>query len=197
MNLESVRKWAEKCTFCELHKGRVKSVFSKGNPDSELMLCGMCPGPDENKLSNTLGHPFVGRAGKVLDKVLEDVGLNLENTYITNVVKCFVTPGITLEQEWCDNCLQYFIAELAEIKPHVIVTLGADSTNAVLNTDSKIGDVRGRAYKYAEDIFVIPTYHPSYVARQGGSGPGYDRMIEDLNYAITARQLITGAPVCF
>ena len=170
---------------CELHMGRVQSVFSKGNPEADVVICGMCPGPDENKLSNTPGHPFIGRAGKVLDKVLEDVGLNLDNVYITNVVKCFVTPGITLKQEWCDNCLQYFIAEITEIEPCVIVTLGADSTNAVLNTDSTIGKMRGIAHTYAQGMFVIPTYHPSYVARQGGSGPGYDRMVEDLNFAIT------------
>jgi DNA polymerase len=187
MNCDTIREFASKCEHCELHTGRVQSVFSKGNPEADIMICGMCPGPDENKRTNTLGHPFIGRAGKVLDQVLEDVGLNLENTYITNVVKCFVTPGITLKQDWCDNCLPYFIAEIVEVYPSVIVTLGADSTNAILNTDSKIGEVRGRAHKYTDKVFIIPTYHPSYVARQGGKGVGYDRMVEDLNFAISAK----------
>jgi len=185
MDLNVLREAASDCALCELHNTRVVPVFSKGNPKSKLMLCGMCPGPDENKVNNTAGKPFVGRAGKMLDQVLEDVGL--EDIYITNMVKCYVKPGIRLKEEWCANCLPYIVNEIMLIKPYIVLTLGADATNALLSLDSstKIGDTRGKIYNYFDNVFVVPTYHPSYLIRSGGKNSrGYIKMVEDLQLAM-------------
>lgn len=187
MHLDDLKLLAASCTGCELSNGRVMPVFSKGASTSKFMLCGMCPGPDENKLANTEGKPFVGRAGKLLDLLLEDLGIALDDIYVTNIVKCYVKPGITLEKHWCDCCLPYIINEIDVVQPNVIVTLGGDATNALMGFDPpmKIGALRGRVSSYTKDIMVIHTYHPSYVLRSGGKGShGYNKMLDDLTLAL-------------
>lgn len=167
------------CTLCELHQGRIQPVFDRGNY-TDFMVCGMVPGPDENKA----GMPFVGRAGRLLDVILNDTQL-LNKVYITNIVKCALTPGIPLKQDWIDNCTVYLLAQIARIKPKVIMTLGADATNGLLGNplDTKIGDLRGRAHNYMS-THVVPTYHPSYLLRGGGvRHKQYDRVKEDFELA--------------
>lgn len=184
MDLNDLRGIAATCEQCELHKNRVMSVFSKGNPDSKVMICGMCPGPDENNIKNDSGLPFVGRAGKLLDTILNDVDLTLDDVYITNVVKCYVKPGITLKKEWTAQCIQFLMAEVALIEPRVVVALGTDAAKAILNiTSTSLAALRYKFYNVlGDDIKTIVTYHPSYFLRGGGKDhPHYNRIIEDLN----------------
>jgi DNA polymerase len=179
MNLQQLEKAAAVCTECDLYKGRIKPVFAKGNPNSKLMICGMVPAWDETRS----GIPFVGKAGKLLDIILEQVGFTLNNVYITNICKCFLAPGKSLEQRWIDICLPYLLVQIDIIKPKVIIALGADVSNTlVIRSDERkqaIGRMRGRIYKFGETL-VVPTYHPSYLIRGGGQqSSGYNSVIND------------------
>jgi len=181
IDLEKIQDVASECVLCELHRGRNKPVFAKGNQHSKFMICGMVPGPDENKI----GTPFIGRAGKLLDIILEKVDLTLDHVYITNVVKCALRPGISLTQTRIDCCNVYLLAQISIVKPKVIVTLGADATNALLGfpLDTKIGQLRGKPHVYF-DKHVIPTYHPSYLLRGGGEKHKFfNKVVEDFELA--------------
>lgn len=179
MDLKAVEDAAAQCVFCELCKNRNKAVFARGD-ETDFMVCGMVPGPDENKV----GMPFVGRAGKLLDVMLSDTHL-LNEVYITNIVKCALKPGIPLQQSWIDSCIVYLLAQISILQPKVILTLGADATNGLLGLplDTKIGSLRGRAHEYM-GTHVVPTYHPSYLLRGGGlQHKHYSRAKEDFELA--------------
>lgn len=187
MNLDTVQQVAKHCILCSLCENRIKPVFGRGNPDADIVVCGMCPGPDENRI----GLPFVGTAGKILDGpdgVLQQVftGETEPNDYvnITNLVKCFVQPGTKLNKQWMVRCLPYFVAQIHFIKPKVIIGLGGDVCNFLLNNDLKIGQMRGKEYKYMGAKF-IPTYHPSYLARGGGiKHKHFNIVVEDFRQAL-------------
>ncbi len=174
ITLEEVQEQAAKCTFCELYRNRNKPVFARGN-GKDVFICGMCPGPEENKV----GSPFVGTAGKILDTILNRV-FSSPDFYITNLVKCFVTPGISLKKEWMSACLPYLLVQLHIIQPKVIVLLGGDVAQYLLATDSKIGQLRTMNNLSYMKIPVVCTYHPSYLARGGGvKHRHYQRVVDD------------------
>ena len=166
MDLNLLQQRAAECTSCELHKGRINPVFAKGNTDANIMICGMVPADEENKV----GLPFVGRAGKLLDKILVDSGLVLDDVYITNLVKCYLAAGLPLNPTWVDSCLPYLIVQITLIRPRVILCVGKDASVALLGMDEKtpLGSIRGKVFDYGHESRVIPTYHPSYLLRGGG-----------------------------
>ncbi len=186
MNLYELQNEAAVCTLCELHKERNVPAFARGNPNAGMMVLGMCPGPDEN----AVGSPFVGRAGKVLDEILYTIFAGKtepsDYVYITNIVKCFLKPGIKLEERWIDNCLPYLLVQLSIIKPKVIIGLGGDVCNFLLGGTTTIGRLRGNIYDYSNiGTKLICSYHPSYLARKGGSKhPDYDKVVEDFRKAV-------------
>lgn len=185
LDLEEVQNQAAVCNSCDLHLERRVPVFAKGSPFSKIMICGMCPGPGENSEFNEMGWPFVGRAGKHLDEILEDANLTQKEVYITNVVKCYVKPGIRLEDYWIDCCLPHLINQISCIEPEIIVALGADAGRALLNKplSTSLGSMRGKRYKFTDKISIIVTYHPSYFLRSGGrKHKHYNRILEDLKW---------------
>lgn len=185
MNLIELQDVAAKCELCNLYEGRKVPVFAKGNPFAKIMICGMCPGPDENDFTNNMGWPFVGRAGKHLDEILDDTNLTQKDVYITNVVKCYLKPGIRLEDRWIDSCFPYLINQIGEIEPTVILALGADSGRALLNKskNESLDSMRGKRYRFTDKISIIVTYHPSYFLRAGGrKHKHYNRIIEDIEW---------------
>lgn len=184
MELNELKERASECRLCDLHTGRNKAVFSRGHHEASIVVCGMCPGPDENKV----GYPFVGAAGKILDSALNEVFVGeadpSDYVYITNLVKCFVNPGTTLEKRWMTACLPYLVAQLTIIKPKVVVGLGKDVCNYLLNVDSPIGHMRSKVYDYSKSIKMICTYHPSYLARGGGTNHrDFNKLVRDLKLA--------------
>ena len=184
MDLKLLEEMASTCSLCELHKGRVNPVFSKGNPNSNIMICGMVPADEENKI----GLPFVGRAGKLLDTIISTAGLSLNDVYITNLVKCYLSAGLLLQQDWIDACLPYIITQISIIRPKVIITLGKDSSYSLLGLSNKvsIGSIRGKVFDYSEHIKIIPTYHPSYLLRGGGEKHrDYKKTTEDFLLSVT------------
>lgn len=185
MTLDELQDAAAKCTLCNLHKDRIASVFAKGSPDAKIMVCGMCPGPDENSIDNDPGWPFIGRAGRHLEEILEDTQLTHKDVYITNVVKCYLKPGIRLTDEWIDSCFPYLIGQIGAIEPKVILALGADAGRALLNKSqsTSLASMRGKRYKFTENISIIVTYHPSYFLRAGGrKHKHYHRIIDDIEW---------------
>lgn len=182
MNLQKLQEIASTCVLCSLHKGRIKPVFAKGNPESKIMICGMVPADDENKS----GIPFVGKAGKLLDQILEDTDLTLNDVYITNLVKCYLAAGKPLEQNWIDSCLPYLMVQIETIRPRVIITLGKDSSINLLGMNNKtsMGSIRGKVFDCVDEIKIVPTYHPSYILRNGGkSSKPYQIVIRDFQLA--------------
>jgi len=180
MDLIKLEQIAAQCKLCSLHIGQIRPVFARGWPEADILVCGMCPGPDENNI----GAPFVGLAGKVLDQILDRSFSLKHKVYITNLVKCFVPPGKNLEEVWMHTCLPYFIVQLQLIKPKVVIALGKDVCNYILKKDDPIGAMRGNVYDYM-NAKVICTYHPSYLARGGGiNHKHFNRVVKDFSKAL-------------
>lgn len=181
-NITDVAGFAANCTQCELSQGRIKPVFARGDIDGKIVVCGMCPGPDENQA----GLPFVGIAGQVLDHLLHDAfGFGASTVYITNLVKCFVQPGKNLKSEWIDACLPYFISQVGIIRPKAIILLGKDVCNYFAKDKSSVGSLRNTTLSYM-GATVIMTYHPSFLARGGGiKHPSYNVVANDFKKALS------------
>lgn len=159
--LEVLQREVAGCTLCgELASTRTQTVFGVGNPQARLCFLGEAPGADEDRQ----GEPFVGRAGQLLNKILEACRLRREDIYILNILKCR-PPGNRnpLPDEAC-NCRRYLDRQLQLIKPEYICCLGAVAAQNLLATNEAIGRMRGKVLKYGE-INVVCTYHPAYLLR--------------------------------
>jgi DNA polymerase len=153
------------CTKCPLAETRTQVVFGVGDPHSDLLFVGEGPGEQED----LTGEPFVGRAGRLLTSLIEDIGLTRAQVYIANVVKCR-PPGnrdpLPLEIE---SCRPYLEAQLGFIEPKVVVTLGNFATKLLLDTKDGITKLRGREFPFRDGAVLIPVFHPSAVLRNGGA----------------------------
>lgn len=162
--LAEVQREAEACTRCPLAAGRTNVVFGVGNPEADLMFVGEGPGEQED----LEGEPFVGRSGRLLDRlVLDELGLTRREFYIANTVKCRPPNNRDPLPEEVDACRPYLEAQVELIDPRVIVTLGNFATKLLLGTPDGITKVRGRTYERAGRT-LVPTFHPSAVLRAGG-----------------------------
>jgi uracil-DNA glycosylase len=157
---------ASSCRRCPLAEGRTHVVFGEGATDADLMVVGEAPGRDED----LQGRPFVGRSGQLLDRLLaEEAGLRRDEVYIANVVK-FRPPGNRDPMpEEIAACRPYLQAQVEQIRPRVVLTLGNFSTRLLLDTKEGITRLRGRAYPWGPDGSVlVPTFHPAAALRGGG-----------------------------
>ena len=153
------------CTRCKLHTlGRKQVVFGVGNPNADLMFVGEAPGADED----LQGEPFVGRAGQLLTKIIEAMGMKREDVYIANVIKCRPPGNRNPEPDEVDRCEPFLFRQIDAIKPKVIVALGKFAAQSLLRTTDPITRIRGREYKYRNAI-LMPTYHPAYLLRNPAS----------------------------
>jgi len=163
--LVAVRTEIGDCTRCKLHaQGRKQIVFGVGNPEADLMFVGEAPGADED----AQGIPFVGRAGQLLTKIIEAIGLKREDVYIANVIKCRPPGNRNPEQDEVDTCEPFLFQQIDVIKPKVIVALGTFAGRALLRTLDPISRLRGRVYDY-RGAKLIPTFHPAYLLRNPAS----------------------------
>ena len=160
VSLESVREEMGECTRCKLHKGRTNLVFGVGNAKARLMFVGEAPGEDEDKK----GEPFVGKAGQLLTKMIEAMGLRREDVYICNTVKCRPPNNRNPEPDELSSCEPFLKGQLAAVQPEVIVTLGKFAAQALLREETPISRLRGSWREY-EGIPVMPTFHPAYLLR--------------------------------
>ena len=158
--LEEVRKELGDCQRCKLHRTRRTLVFGEGNEKARLMLIGEGPGYDED----VQGRPFVGRAGQLLTKILQSIGLQREEVYIANIIKCRPPQNRNPEPDEIQSCYPFLMNQIQAIQPRIICALGTFAAQTLLHTDAKITTLRGRFFDLA-GIKVLPTYHPAYLLR--------------------------------
>jgi uracil-DNA glycosylase family 4 len=164
--LEVLAAEAAGCTKCRLAEGRTQVVFGVGNPDADLLFIGEAPGFHEDKQ----GEPFVGAAGQLLTRMLDEVlGLRREDVYISNILKCRPPGNRDPLDDEIESCTPWLVEQVSLIQPRVIVTLGNFATKFVLNTQQGITRMRGAAYPW-HGRTVIPTFHPAAILRGGGEG---------------------------
>jgi DNA polymerase len=171
--LKIIREDLGDCTRCALHKqGRKQIVFGVGNPKAELMFVGEGPGADED----TQGEPFVGRAGQLLNNMIKAMGIEREQVYIANIVKCRPPGNRQPERDECETCSPFLMRQIAVVKPKVIVALGATAAKTLLAMNSSMIQLRGRFYDFKpagvrsndpdwDGCKLAVTYHPAFLLR--------------------------------
>ncbi len=159
-SLAALREQALACRACALAEGRTKVVFGTGCEQPDLVFIGEAPGRDED----VQGEPFVGRAGKLLDRMMAAIGLDRRSVYIMNTVKCRPPGNRDPKPEEIAACRRWFDAQLAALSPKVVCLLGRVAAQSVLETDAPLGALRGRWHDLG-GIRVRVTYHPAYLLR--------------------------------
>jgi len=170
LSYKEVEKIAQKCTKCGLHKTRNKVVFGHGPVPCDLMLIGEAPGADED----AQGLPFVGRAGKLLTKILESVNIKRpDDIYIANTLKCRPPNNRAPQAGEQQACRAYLEAQIKFIKPKIILLAGSPACKAILKSDEAMGKLRGKWTKLpGTNISVFPIFHPSYLLRNPSKEKG-------------------------
>jgi DNA polymerase len=186
-SLKQLREEAKRCRDCPLWANATQTVFGAGDPHARVMLVGEQPGDEEDRT----GLPFVGPAGKLLDRALEAAGIEREHVYITNPVKHFKwqlrgkrrlhkTPA----QREIDACRKWLEGEIAAVKPRVIVCLGATAARALLGREFKVSLKRGKFVPSPYAPFALATYHPSALLRlreEKEREPAFRQFVKDLS----------------
>lgn len=162
MRLEELANAAEACRACGLGEGRTQSVFSDGRPTADLMFVGEGPGKNED----LEGLPFVGRAGKLLNHLLGEVGLERTDVYIANVVKCRPPGNRDPLPDEIAACKHFLADQIRLVDPAVVMTMGNFSTKLLLKTTTGITRMRGQVIPWWNRV-VIPTFHPAAALRNG------------------------------
>jgi DNA polymerase len=159
--IESIRAEIGECTRCPLHaQGRKQIVHTTGNFNAELMFIGEAPGADEDEQ----GFPFVGRAGQLLTKIIESIGLRREDVCIGNINRCRPPENRKPEPKETEACRPFILREIAIVKPKVVVVLGATAAHNLLQVKTPISKLRGYFHDYF-GVKVMPTFHPAYLLR--------------------------------
>ncbi len=158
--LEEINRIIQECKKCDLYKSRLQAVLGEGNPDAKLMFIGEAPGGDEDKQ----GRPFVGRAGKLLTRLIEATGHKRDEFYITNICKCR-PPGNRTPTPWeMESCFPYLREQIDIIQPKVLCLLGATAARAFLVRHVSITKERGSVVNWENHLLYL-TYHPAYILR--------------------------------
>jgi DNA polymerase len=158
--LEVVRAELGDCKRCKLAGGRKNIVFGVGNPDAQLVFVGEAPGGDEDRT----GEPFVGAAGQLLTKMIQAMGLERQDVYICNIIKCRPPGNRNPEPDEIAECEPFLKKQLAAIRPRLIVCLGKFAAQCLLRSDAPISKLRGQ-WKSYEGIPLMPTFHPAFLLR--------------------------------
>ena len=159
-SLEELNNTICNCEKCDLHKGRNKFVFGKGNPNAVVMVIGEGPGADED----AQGEPFVGRAGQLLTDILKAINFTRDEVYIANIVKCRPPANRAPLQSEIDVCIQFLEKQIELISPKLILCLGTTAANAMLNKKETLGNMRQNVFNYGARKVVV-TYHPAALLR--------------------------------
>jgi uracil-DNA glycosylase len=164
-SLDALGAEASGCTRCRLAVGRTQVVFGTGTSSADLLFVGEGPGAEEDRQ----GLPFVGRSGKLLDRLMEEeLGFGRASCYIANIVKCRPPGNRDPKPDEIEACRPWLEGQLEHLRPRVIVTLGNTATRTLLGTTEGVTRLRGKTYPW-RDIVLVPTYHPAAVLRGGPS----------------------------
>ncbi|GGW92376.1 uracil-DNA glycosylase [Streptomyces lomondensis] len=192
--LAALRRAAADCRGCPLHRDATQTVFGEGRQDARVMLVGEQPGDQEDRQ----GKPFVGPAGRLLDRALEEAGIDPDEAYVTNAVKHFKFTQAEPRKRRIHKapnlremtaCGPWLAAELAVVEPELIVVLGATAGKALLGSSFRVSQVRGTVLE--EEIHgrperLVPTVHPSAVLRADDREAAYQGLVSDLKVAARA-----------
>ena len=158
--LEEIRADLGDCRRCRLAAGRHTIVFGQGNPHAELVFVGEGPGADED----AQGLPFVGRAGRLLNRMIELAGMNREDVYICNIVKCRPPENRVPQFDEISSCLPYLWRQIELVRPKVILAMGGTAAQSLLDAKQALGAMRNRVHRF-RGIPVVVTYHPAALLR--------------------------------
>jgi len=183
--LEKVAEETRQCRKCDLGSLRTNAVPGEGNPKARIVLVGEGPGADED----AQGRPFVGRAGQLLDRIIEACGLKRSDIFICNVLKCRPPDNRDPRPEEIISCLPYLQRQIEIIEPEIIIAMGAHAARTLLNTNKSIGQLRGQFHEYYAGLGrpptkVMPTYHTAYLLRNY-SQENRRRVWEDMKKVLT------------
>jgi DNA polymerase len=183
--LDKIAEETRQCRKCDLGSLRTNAVPGEGNPKARIVLVGEGPGADED----AQGRPFVGRAGQLLDKIIEACGLKRNDIFICNVLKCRPPDNRDPRSEEIISCLPYLQRQIEIIEPEIIIAMGAHAARTLLNTNKPIGQLRGQFHEYyaglgRPPIKVMPTYHTAYLLRNY-SPDNRRRVWEDMKKVLT------------
>ena len=160
LDINEVKNIVQECRSCELHKTRNMSVFGEGNENAEIMFIGEAPGKDED----LTGKPFVGKAGQLLDRIIQAMKMKREDIYICNTVKCRPQDNRKPSIDEIKSCTTFLDFQIKKIKPKIIVCLGLVAAENILGENDKLKNLRGKFYeKYGAKILI--TYHPAALLR--------------------------------
>ncbi len=158
--LDILQKTVSACTRCSLHQTRTKTVFARGNPDARLMIVGEAPGYHEDQQ----GLPFVGKAGILLNKMIESIGLNADSVYIANILKCRPPNNRDPLIDEIQKCQTYLAEQIEAVKPSLILGLGRFAGHFLTMSTLALGSLRQQSFLY-QNIPVLISYHPAYLLR--------------------------------
>lgn len=168
IELSTADNWSEletqvaTCALCDLHKTRTKPVFGVGNKKANLMFIGEAPGANED----LQGEPFVGRAGMLLNSMIQSIGLKRNDIYIANILKCRPPSNRDPKPEEVKLCTPYLEQQITLVQPKILVAVGRIAAQFLLNTMESMSRLRGKTYQYgAKNIPLLVTYHPAYLLR--------------------------------
>jgi len=183
MGWSTLERQVAACTRCALHATRTQTVFGVGNREAKWLFVGEAPGADEDRK----GEPFVGRAGQLLNAMIEALGFRREDVYIANVLKCRPPGNRDPQPNEVENCEPYLVRQIELIHPRLIVALGRHAAHSLLKTDAPLARLRGQRLAYRGTPLVV-TFHPAYLLR---SPLDKRRAWDDL---CLARKIVEAAP---
>lgn len=179
-DLEALKRCVQDCTACPLHADRTQIVFGVGNPTADVMFIGEAPGFYEDQK----GEPFVGRAGQLLNAMLEAISLERKAVYIANILKCRPPNNRDPLPEEVKTCTPFLEKQIAMVKPKLLVALGRIAAHFLLDTKTSLTQLRGKIHSYANTPLIV-TYHPAYLLRNPiDKSKAYEdlqKIIEQLN----------------
>lgn len=160
MDWSALESKVSQCSLCELHTGRIHTVFGVGNPQAELLVIGEAPGAEEDQQ----GQPFVGQAGELLTAMLKAIQLSRREVYIANILKCHPPKNRAPKQEEVLICSQYLLRQIELIQPKLVLVAGRIAAQSLLQTDLDLDKMRGQIHQYPQtEIPLIVTFHPAHL----------------------------------
>jgi DNA polymerase len=162
LDWDGVEARVASCSACELHQTRTQSVFGVGDRSADLLVIGEAPGADEDRQ----GEPFVGRAGQLLNAMLQAIGLKREQVFIANILKCRPPGNRDPRPEEVLQCEPYLLRQIELLQPKLILAVGRIAAQNLLHSHEAVGKMRGREHQFGDSaIPLIVTYHPAYLLR--------------------------------
>jgi DNA polymerase len=178
-SIDKLQQCVAACTACALHQTRTQTVFGVGNQTAQLMIIGEAPGFHEDKQ----GEPFVGRAGQLLTAMLKSIGLERQDVYIANILKCRPPENRDPLAEEIATCTPFLDQQIALIKPKLLLAVGRFAAHYLLQTKSSLESLRNKVHCYGEnETSLIVTFHPAYLLR---SPADKKKAYMDLRFALS------------